>query len=105
MGNEIENYFKDNTNQTTAGIKWDAFKAFLRGHVLSYTSSKTRESHRKRQQLEYKIQIFKNKKKNEKKNECSYELSITHYLQIEHPQTCSGLIKRFMKKGKNPVNV
>lgn len=35
VGNEIDNYFKDNTNETTAGIKWDAFKAFLRGDIIS----------------------------------------------------------------------
>lgn len=66
VGNEIDNYFKDNTNETTASIKWDAFKAFLRGHIISYTSSKTRESRQKRQQLESKIQalqdqVFKNR--------------------------------------------
>lgn len=34
---EIDNYFRENTNQM-AGIKWDAFKAFLNGHMISFTS-------------------------------------------------------------------
>ncbi len=58
MGKEIDNYFRDNTTQTTAGIKWDAFKAFLRGHIISYTSSKSREARQKREQLESRIRTL-----------------------------------------------
>lgn len=68
VGKEIDNYFTANTTQTTAGIKWDAFKAYLRGHIIiiSYTSSKSRESRQKRQQLESRIQtlqeqVFRNR--------------------------------------------
>lgn len=65
VGAEIDNYFKDNTMQTTACIKWDVFKAFLRGHIISYTASKFRESRQNTQQLECKIQtqqeqVFRN---------------------------------------------
>ncbi len=58
MGKEIDNYFRDNTTQTTAGIKWDAFKAFLRGHIISHTSSKSREARQKREQLESRIRTL-----------------------------------------------
>lgn len=52
IGKEIENYFKDNTTETTAAVRWDAFKAVLRGHIISYTSSKSRDFHKKRLLLE-----------------------------------------------------
>lgn len=71
VGTEIDNYFKDNTTQTTACVKWDAFKAFLRGHVISYTSSKSRELHQKKQQLESRIQILGIKPQKQKRNCCS----------------------------------
>lgn len=60
IGKEIDNYFKDNTTETTAAVKWDAFKAVLRGHIISYTSSKSRDYHKKRLLLESKIKISQN---------------------------------------------
>lgn len=51
VGKEIDNYFSVNTTQTSASVTWDAFKAYLRGHIISYTSSKSREA---RRNLEYK---------------------------------------------------
>lgn len=60
IGEVIDNYFIDNTTETTAAIKWDAFKAVLRGHIISYTSSKSRDYYKKRLQLESKIKTLQN---------------------------------------------
>ena len=38
IGTQIDYYFEDNTNQTSAAIRWEAFKAFLRGQMINFTS-------------------------------------------------------------------
>lgn len=35
----IEVFFAINTNETSASIRWEAFKAYIRGSMISYTSS------------------------------------------------------------------
>lgn len=66
VGSKIDEYCSINTTQTTACIRWEAFKAYIRGHIISYTSSKSKEQRKKRQHLEEKIktleeQFFRNK--------------------------------------------
>lgn len=46
---------------TSACTKWEAFKAFLRGHIISYTSSKSKKAREERIQLEYKIKTLQGK--------------------------------------------
>ncbi len=38
----INKYFELNTDESTASIRWEAFKAYIRGEIISYTSSKTK---------------------------------------------------------------
>lgn len=40
IGAQIDLYFATNIDQTSAIIRWEAFKAFIRGQMISYTSSK-----------------------------------------------------------------
>lgn len=42
MDTKIDQYFQVNTNQTSASVKWEAFKAYIRGEILSYTRHKTK---------------------------------------------------------------
>lgn len=35
----IDKYFETNTNETTASIRWEAFKAYIRGEMISYKRS------------------------------------------------------------------
>lgn len=51
----IDVYFKINTNQTSASIRWEAFKAFIRGQMISYTSSISKKQHIKLTELEKDI--------------------------------------------------
>lgn len=41
VGTNIDVFFKINTNETSASLKWEAFKAYIRGQMISYTSSIT----------------------------------------------------------------
>ena len=40
---KIDKYFSLNTNQTSASVKWEAFKAYLRGEIISYTTYKSKK--------------------------------------------------------------
>ena len=55
IGAQIDLYFIMNTHQTSAAVRWDAFKAFLRGQMISYTSFKHKSWKKEMEQLEQKI--------------------------------------------------
>lgn len=54
---KITDYFSFNTNPTSALIKWEAFKAYIRGEIISYTRSKSKMHLSK-------LSTLKNKQKN-----------------------------------------
>lgn len=68
LGEQIDNYFELNTTQTSATTRWEAFKAFIRGQIISYTSSKTKEVNKITKQLEHDIKILENKSFQEGQN-------------------------------------
>ena len=39
VGGNIDIYFKVNTTQISASTRWEAFKAYIHGQMISYTSS------------------------------------------------------------------
>lgn len=39
VGEHIDVYFAINTDQTSAATRWEAFKAYIRGQMISFTSS------------------------------------------------------------------
>lgn len=41
--------------ETMASIRWEAFKAYIRGEIISYTSSKTKRYNQELQALENQI--------------------------------------------------
>lgn len=55
VGNSIDDFFITNTNETTASIRWEAFKAYLRGQMISYTSSITNKVNLELQSLNDRI--------------------------------------------------
>lgn len=55
VGTNIDEFFNTNTNETTASVRWEAFKAYLRGQMISYTSSITNKVNLKLQLLEDEI--------------------------------------------------
>ncbi len=44
-----------NTDQTSASTKWEAFKAYIRGEIMSYTSRKSKEYYTKLGDLDQQI--------------------------------------------------
>lgn len=55
VGASIDEYFTANTSETTASVRWEAFKAYLRGQMISYTSSITNKVDLKIKLLEGRI--------------------------------------------------
>lgn len=52
---QIDLFFLTNTNETSATVRWEAFKAYIRGMIISYTSSKTNKLKLKMNELDHKI--------------------------------------------------
>ena len=55
VGEHIDIYFAINTHQTSAAIRWEAFKAYIRGQIISFTSSKFNKFKQKMHELDSKI--------------------------------------------------
>ncbi len=55
IGKRIDYYFEINTNQTSASVRWEAFKAFIRGQMISYTNYKYKRCQVEMVDLESKI--------------------------------------------------
>ncbi len=55
MDKRIEEYFSINTDQTSASTKWEAFKAYIRGEIMSYTCRKSKEYYTKLGDLDQQI--------------------------------------------------
>lgn len=58
LNKQTEVYFECNTSETSASIRWEVFKAFIRGQIICFISSKKRE----RTQLEMRMPEGKIKK-------------------------------------------
>ncbi len=41
LSSYIQYIYRGQHNETSAAIRWEAFKAYLRGQIISYTSLKT----------------------------------------------------------------
>lgn len=60
IGSKISSFFALNTDETSACTRWEAFKAFIRGEVISYTSYKTKHYKMEMESLENQIKILEN---------------------------------------------
>lgn len=55
LGKQIDLYFEINTSETSACIRWEAFKAYIRGQIIGYCSSKSKQARKDTKQLEKQI--------------------------------------------------
>ena len=51
----IDNYFELNTDETSASIRSEAFQAYIRGEMISFTNSKTKQHNQELQTLGNKM--------------------------------------------------
>lgn len=59
----IDLYFEFNTDQTGASTRWEAFKAYIRGEIISYTSSKSKQQKAEMCDLEKHIKLLEAKRR------------------------------------------
>lgn len=55
LDKQINLYFECNTSQTSASIRWEAFKAFIRGQIICFTSSKKKSAQLEMKTLDEEI--------------------------------------------------
>ncbi len=95
LGKQIDEYFTFNTFETSASIKWEAFKAYLRGQIINFTSSKSKRIKQKLFLLESEISTMEDIYF---KNPCPklhQELLLlrTQYLEISASKAAANLLK------------
>lgn len=56
---KIDIHFQINTYQTNARIRWEAFKAYHRGQIISFTSKKNKKQKTEIYKLEKQIKSLK----------------------------------------------
>lgn len=60
IGTQIDLFFENNTDQTSASVRWEASKAFLRGQMISFISFKHKSQRSELEQLEKAIKEIEN---------------------------------------------
>lgn len=55
MEAKTDYYFEFNTDQTSASIRWEAFKPYIRGEIISYTTSTGKKDKIEMESLEKQI--------------------------------------------------
>lgn len=55
LDEQTKYYFEMNTIETSGSIRWEAFKAFIRGQIINITSFKAKETYKKTKSLETEI--------------------------------------------------
>ena len=55
LDKQIDLYFECNKSQTSASTRWEAFKAFIRGQIISFTSSKKKATRLEMKTLDEEI--------------------------------------------------
>ena len=71
----IDLFFLVNTTETSSLIRWEAFKAYIRGQIISYTSFKSKQFKNKMTEIENQIKEFEG------------EVIINHTPALEHKLT------------------
>ena len=56
----IDDYFEFNKDETSACIRWEAFKAYIRGEMISYTSTQNKKHNKEIIQLDSQIKLLEN---------------------------------------------
>ena len=55
----IDLFFLVNTTETSSLIRWEAFKAYIRGQIISYTSFKSKQFKNKMMEIENQKKSWK----------------------------------------------
>ena len=97
LDKQIDLYFECNTSETSASIRWVAFKAFIRGQIICFTSLKKKSAQLEMRTLEGKIKKLET---DLYQNKCSSPDTHTElltlrsqYNELSANKTASNLLK------------
>ncbi len=104
---EIASYDPFNTEQTNASTKWEAFKAYIRGEIMSYTRSKSKEYYKKlgdldQQIKELEIQLFENNDPEYKKKLISLKAQYNELTSNKIATNLMWLKQSYYDQGEKP---
>ncbi len=97
LGQHIDILFEMNTDETFPAVRWDSFKAYIRGQIISFTSTKSRTDNHQMKSLEFQI---KNLEKDLFQNQCKdivthqkLLLLSTQFNEISANKAASSMLK------------
>ncbi len=92
---QIEFFFQVNTSETSPLVRWEAFKAYIRGQIISYTSFKSKQFKNKLLAIENEIKSLENEITNKKTLELEHKLTIlrAHYNELSANKALTNLNK------------
>lgn len=104
---QIELFFNKNTDEASATVRWEALKAYLRGMIISYTSSKTNKLKLKMNELDHKIRQLEREAFLDGSTKIKQELKLlkAQYEEISTLKAENSLIRlkqRYYDQGENP---
>ncbi len=107
LDKKIEEYFSINTDQTSASTKWEAFKAHIRGEIMSYTSRKSKEYYTKlgdldQQIKELEIELIENNDPENKKKLISLKAQYNELTSNKIATNLMWLKQSYYDQGEKP---
>lgn len=58
IDNQINIFFETNKDETPPSSRWEAFKVYIRGQIISFTSYKAKQTYQKTKRLETEIELL-----------------------------------------------
>lgn len=110
LDEKITYYFETNKTETSRSIRWEAFKAFIRGQIINITSSKAKETYKKTKYLETKIKNLEEEYFQSRSPNTHQEILLlrTQYNEISATKAVSSLLRlkqTFYEQGEKPGKV
>lgn len=104
LDEQIKLYFETNTIETLASIRWEAFKAFIRGQIISVTGSNEKQTFQKANNFETRRKVLENEYYKSKSPKVHQNLlSRAHYNELFASKVKASLLqcKQFTIREKN----
>lgn len=110
LDEQIGFYFETNTTETSASTRWEAFKANIRGQIISITSSKARSTFEKAKNLETNITEMENEYYQTRSTESHQKLLLlrAQYNELSASRAVASLLRlkqSFYDQGEKPGKV
>uniref|UniRef100_A0A671X7A5 Reverse transcriptase domain-containing protein n=1 Tax=Sparus aurata TaxID=8175 RepID=A0A671X7A5_SPAAU len=95
VSSNIVDYFRLNTTETTTAVRWEAFKAFIRGQMMGYTKNKSNKQFLQMLELENDIKELELEIYTNDSSEAQRKLAIlkAKYIALSTNKASAGLIR------------